>query len=790
MNLDINELKDTLIICPNDYKDKLLESFSNEKKIIDVSFMTLSEYEKNYNFDYDIEAIRYLTKDGLSVENAKEILNNICYVEDKVYDNTKLDKLVEYKKNLNNKGLLIYNELFKSYLNTKNIVVLGYGKLNNYDLSIIKGKTVKIILEEENRKKYSIKEFSNIEEEVENLYNSIFDLLEKGIDINKIYVTNVSQDYEPYFNRFNSYYGFEIKYNTNSYIIGTRLAETFIEMLDTKNKEEIYEFLSNQENEISSRLIVILNKYAKYNITDVKELIISDIKNIKINHAYDNVVNCTNIMSQYNDDEYVFVLGFNDSIPTMNKDVDYITDNIKHLINLPTTEEINEIKKENLINHISNIKYLYLSYSKNSPFNVYNKQVLLSNDQCEYINIKNGFDYSDKLNKTKYIDKLDKLRKFNDNDSNLAELKNTYGRNNYLSYDNKFKGLSDKQTENITKQINRKDELTLSYSSMNNFFECNFKYYLDSVLKIKEPFGTYYTKLGTVCHGVLEELYNNSNFNFEDAWKNEIKKEEEKENAPIFDDESDKYFVNRIKEELKKDIEIVKQQKQNSQLDKEKCENNFTINVDDKVNFTGFIDKVMYKETDDEILASIVDYKTNRTIEIDKDIMKYGLSLQLPSYLFLMKYAKNFNKEIKFAGFYIQHIINYDNKYNQDKTLDEIKADSMKLDGISSDNSDRLMAADLSLVSGNKSENIRGIAINKDGSLRKSSKLYSDEQFEELINIVENSIKTAGKAILKGDFTINPKQINKENKSCTYCKYAAICYKRPNDLVFLDKEEQ
>lgn len=790
MNLNIEELENTLIICPNDYKNRLLESFSNEKKIIDVSFMSLQEYIKNYFFDYGIEAIKYLTQEGLSVDNAKEVLNNLYYVENKKYNNEKLDVLVEYKKKLDKENLLIYNKLFKSYINSKNIVVLGYGKLNNYELSLFEGKTIKIIEEESVNKIYTIKEFANIEDEVENLYNNIYDLLEDGIDINNIYVTNASKDYEAYFNRYNTYYGFEIKYVTNSYIVGTTQAETFVSMIDTNSKEEIYEYLVKQNDEVSDKLINILNKYTKYNLVDVKDLIINDLKNTTITKEYKNVVNCSNIMSQYDDSDYVFVIGFNDTIPTTTKDTDYITDNIKHLVNLPLIEEINEIKKQNTKTHLSNINNLYLSYSKNSPFNTFNKQTLLTDEECKYINIENTYEYSEKLNKAKYADKLDKLRKFNDNDKQISELNNTYGRNNYLSYNNKFKGLSDKQVENITKQINRKDELTLSYSSMNNFFECNFKYYLDAVLKIKEPFGTYYTKLGTVCHGVLEELYNNPNFEFEKAWENEINKEEDKEKAPIFEDEGEKYFVERIKEELRKDIEVVKTQKQSSELNKEKCENNFTIKVDDRINFTGFIDKVMYKETDNEILASIVDYKTSKSIEIDKDIMKYGLSLQLPSYLFLMKYAKNFNKEIKFAGFYIQHIINYDNKYKQDKTLDQTKAESMKLDGISSNSPDRLMALDLTLAENKKSDTIKGISLNKDDSLRKSPKLYSDEQFDELIELVEKNIKLAGETILKGDFSINPKQIDKQNKSCEYCKYAAICYKRATDLVFLSKEEQ
>lgn len=795
MNLDLSQVKDTLIICPNNYKEKLLESFNNEKKIVDVKFYTLEEYKKNYLFNYDIRTIKYLYEKGLSIENSKEILNNLYYVEDKEYGNRKLDKLVEYRKTLDKEGILIYNPLFKSFLETKNIVVYGYGKLNNHDLSLIKGKTVKVIEENYIDKKYKINIFDEIEQEVEFVYNSIYDLLNKGININNIYVANANSDYDAYFKRFNKYYGFNIEENDNFKLIGTKIADDFIKMLDENTKEEIYEFLSNNENDISKKLLSILNKYVEFDLSEIKEFIINDIKNTSYKKEYTNIVKRIKTNEYINSNDYVFFVGFNDTTPAMERDTDYITDNIKHLVNLPTTEEKNELRKQNLKSCISNIENIVLTYSKNSPFNSYNKQVILDEDKCEYIQIKNSLSYSDELNKAKYIDNLDLLRKFNFKNKDIEKQYATYDKNNYLSYNNRFKGLNDKQLKTIPKQINYKNnnDITLSYSSMNNFFECKFKYYLDTVLKVKESFGNYYTKLGTVCHGVLQDLYREDKFDFETSWNNQIKKEEEKENASIFEDESEKYFVGKIKNELKQDVEIVKKQKENSLLTKQMCEQEFTFNVSDNINFTGFIDKIMFKETNDEILASVIDYKTSRSIEIDKDIMKYGLSLQLPSYLYLMKHSEKFNKEIKIAGLYIQHIINFDRKYrNEEHSLEITKAESMRLDGISSIVEDRLMANDLSLAPGKKSETIKNISMNKDGSLKKSDKLYTDEQFEELSNTVENNIKSAGEAILKGDFAINPKEIDGKNMSCSYCKYAPICYKRPSDLVYIDtqKEEQ
>lgn len=792
MNLNIKDLDNALIICPSNYKDKLLERFNKEKTIANISFMSLNEYKKNIFFDYDINAIKFLTQEGLSVNNAKEILSNIVYVEDKKYNNKKLDKLVEYKNKLINKGLLKYNPLFKDYLKTKNVVVVGYGKLNSYDQKLIEGKKTTFITEEKENKKYTINCFKEIDKEVEYLYNCIYDLLEKGIDINNIHILNATSEYNSYFKRYNSYYRFNIKYKENLYLIGTTLAQRFIELLETNDKQQIYNEISLFDNEVSKQLIKILNKYAKYEIEDIKDLIINDIKNTKINIDYKNSISCDDQFTYYNKNDHVFLIGFNDSVLSTEKDIDYITDNIKALVGLPSTEEKNQLKKENLISYISSIDNLYLSYCENSPFLMHNRQIILNDECCEYIKKETKPTYSKQLNKANYSIKLDNLKKYNVIDNEISVFYKEYKKNNYLNYNNRFKGLSNSQINSILETINKsnKEELSLSYSSMNEFYECNFKYYLDHVLKINEPFGTYYTKLGTVCHGVLKDLYSEKDFDFEKSWKTQIATEEKKENKNIFEDESEKYFVDKIKEELRKDIDIVLKQKQNSQLDKQKCENYFSYKANDKVKFIGFIDKVMFKETEDEVLASVVDYKTSKSIEIDKDIMKYGLSLQLPSYLYLINHSKEFNKPIKYIGLYIQHLINYDKKYIEEKDLNKTKEESMKLDGISSVYSDRVAIADINLLDCQKSENIKGISINKDGSLKKSAKLYTDEQFEELLNIVEDRINIAGEAILGGDFSINPKEINGENKSCTYCPYSAICFKRASDLKFISTQEE
>ena len=90
MNLD-----NTLIICPDSFKKTILRQLSADKKLYDVKFMDLNEYKRNWFFDYDTKTIKYLCdKYGFSINNAKEIIDNLYYLEDKKYDSDKLNHLL------------------------------------------------------------------------------------------------------------------------------------------------------------------------------------------------------------------------------------------------------------------------------------------------------------------------------------------------------------------------------------------------------------------------------------------------------------------------------------------------------------------------------------------------------------------------------------------------------------------------------------------------------------------------------------------------------------------------
>ena len=762
-----------LIVCPNAYKTRLLEAISSSHKLINLSFLSLNEYKKNILFDYDISSIKYLKDKDISVNNAIEILNNLYFIEDKEYKNTKLDYLRSIKEELINNDLLIFNPGFKEYLNNKKIVIIGYGELNRLDKSLFKEDTL-FIDYKYNDKHYIINEFNNIEEEVEYLYDSIFDLINKDVDINNIYVLNADDEYESYFKRYNTYYNFNINYINSESILGTSIVSKFIELIDSNNRLDIYNYLNDINNDASNELIKLLNKYVNYDLKDIKELIINDIKKININNSYKDVVRCVDNYYEFNDNDYVFLIGFDDEYPRLKKDNEYLTNNLKDILNIPTVEEDNLLIKKNTINYLSNINNLFVSYAKISPFLNHNFETLIDNIEITHLELTNN--YSENLNKTKLGYKLDKYRKYNYKDDELKELCKNYDYKDYLSYDNSFNSID-----------YHNDNLHLSYSSMNTYYECAFKYYLDNVLKLNDVEGNFYSKFGSLAHNVLEDFYKDKNMDFEKTWEKDLKKLIDEGNS--FNDESEYFFVDKLKEEIRKDIQIMNNQHDESTFKDAITEQEINVKVNDSVNFKGFIDKLIYKQVEDHYLTAIVDYKTG-DFKYNKKLNEFGLSLQLPCYMYLLRNSNHFLKDSKFVGIYIQNLINKNTKYDKDSSLDNEKVESMKLNGLSSSSLDRLRAFDTSLINGNRANALKGIAYKSDESFYAYSKVLDDEKLEELIYLTKDKILEASSTILKGEFSVNPKVIDGENMSCKYCSYRDICYRRNADLRFINTKDE
>lgn len=359
----------------------------------------------------------------------------------------------------------------------------------------------------------------------------------------------------------------------------------------------------------------------------------------------------------FSDFDYVFYLGFNDKVLAYKKDNEYLDNEMCRLLGIDDTNDKNRIIKENLICNLSNIKNLYLSYSKNSPFNKYERQMLFSD--VNYITYTNKYLHSNKANRNRYGELLDNLDKYGEHNDDLDSMYSTYDRNNYGDYDNSYKNF------NVGKET-----VELSYSSMQSYYECAFKYYLDNILRPDDSDATFFTTIGTIAHNVLQEMVLDNTKDFDELWDNQV----------TFTSAKELYFNKKIKEEIREDFNIILKQKELSYFDDVECEKRIKLKLRDNIFFKGFIDKILKCKDN----LCIVDYKTGNT-KIEDKYFEFGLNLQLPSYLYLLQEDPS-----KIIGFYLQHLVAPKYVYDEKKDIETQKNEDMKLTGFTSSDISRI----------------------------------------------------------------------------------------------------
>ena len=758
----------SILLIPNTKKEEIIKKIN--QKQLNIKTMTLQEFIKKYTFNYNEKTIYSLMKkENIKYDIAKNYIDNIYYIESKDYNNIKLNKLVEIKKYLEENNLLIYDNLFKNYIKNKTIYIY-YDSISKYENKIINKikeiSSIEIIKQDYQNYIPSIHEFNNITEEITFVANKICELLNNNIDINKIKLVNVKEDYINEIKKIFKFFNIPININKKN-IYGTRIIQDFLNNYENNIEKSLnyikekYNLKNETNNKIYNKLINVLNEYIWCdNYIDIKELIINKLKNTSLEEKLDNAIELSNL--EKITDEYTFILSFNQGIiPKIYKDEDYIDDETKTKIDLNTSIEKNILEKEKTIKLIKNIKNCVITYKLKTPFSSFYPSSIIEEFKTEVIkeHKNNNITYSeinDKINLTK---KLDNLIKYNIKDELLETLYSNY-EIPYNTYDNKFTKIN---KEDLKEYINNK--LLLSYSSMDNYYHCAFKYYINNILKLNPYEETFYTKIGTLFHDVLEKSLKN-NEDYKKYWDEHVN------NLELTNKE--KFFINNLEETCKFTVETIKKQLEYISLDKTKYEEKIFINKDNttKITFMGIIDKLMYKEEFDKTLVAVIDYKTGSTsIDLNKTI--YGLSLQLPIYLYL---AQNSGlKNVKIAGFYLQNIINKENDEN-----------NLKLNGYSSSNKEILSKFDSSYENSNL---IKSMRTKSDGDFYNYSKTLNETEINNLIKLVDKKIEEAANNILEANFDINPKKINGINIGCEYCTFKDICFKKENDAVYLKEQD-
>ncbi len=756
----------SLIICPNSVKMQILNNLMTEKKLYNLKFMTKEEFKSNYFFSYDEKALFYLMhKYHYNLDVAKVYLKNLYVIDEKKdYSSPKLKFLKDLKLELKKENLLKENPNFKKYISTKNIITTNYYDLDKYEEEMLNTK-IEIPKSTINAK---VVEAINIEEEVNYVCLKILELLDNGIDINKIYLTNISNDYYYIIHKLFNYYNIPLNLDTKDSIYSTKVVSDYLKTneLDLEDKNKL---------PINRKLVNILSSLSSLDETssEYKTILIDKLKSTYLSvKKKANAINIKDLYeSIFQEDEYVFVLGFNqDVLPRMEKDIFYINDSIKDEVSLYKTSYLNKRNKEALTYILSNIKNLYLSYKLSSPFNSYYKSSLITDLNLEIITFnQDNFNKSNLYNKLRLAEKLDYYLLYGQKDLGLEKLYSHY-KIPYNTYSNKFNGI-----DNNTYLTNLPYPLKLSYTSLNTYNECAFKYYIKYVVKLDKYEDTFQSFIGSMYHKILQ-LYQRSNFNFEVEYQKYLETRE----LSL----KERLLLLRIKKDLLHLIETLKKQNLLTGYDNALYEKKIDVPLDKNVSviFTGTIDKIMYYQKVEDTYFTIIDYKTG-TIDTHIEPMKYGLHMQLPVYLYLIHYSKVFSNPI-FTGIYYQNILFNYPTWTSKKDQEQIYKENLMLQGYSTDNTLTLERFDSTYE---KSEYIKSMSYTPDKGFGSNTKLISNDTLYNLIKFTKNHISSKTDSILQSDFSINPKVYAGKNIACEFCTYKDLCYMKDPDQVYLDK---
>ncbi len=734
---EINE--ETLIISDSNIKELYFE----EKLLKPIKFMNLNDFLAQYYFSYDDEAIVYIIqKYHLKYDVALEYLTNLYYLEDKKYTNEKLVFLKELKNELDEQNLLSYNEYFHHYLKRVKIILYDI-YLDDFLKKTLKDFNYREIKPENKEYKHQVYSFETMESEVNYVAKCIAKLIDDGIKPQKIKLTNVNAEYYNSLTRIFSYYHLKVNIPYKSNLTSYKIVKKFIKLYS--ENDDLLSALKTIDDgsNIYQELVKVINKYHRYGD---KNLLINRIENSFITHRnYNNGIDIVDYLNYLTKpDEYIFMLNFNEGIIPVNQmDTALISDNLCPILGIWTSTEKNKYLKAKTKNIIGNIKNLVITYKLKDFKSSYYPSTLC----CEYevITPKENplISYSELADRLNLVKSYDNYFKYGSQDDNLDILNNNY-EIRYNSYNHKYKGI-----------ISDKRELSLSYTYLNTYNKCAFRYYLSEVLKLnifEENFSIF---IGKMIHYVLEKCLKNNDYD-PDKYSEEYLK------GKTFT-RKESFFLEKYRQNLKDLLKQILLEKEYSSFDNALYEQKIDIDYGDNFHFNGVIDKVLYCQKHHQTYVSLIDYKTGND-HITLDYLKYGIDIQLPIYLYLSTHLPFDN--IKYCGFYLQ-------KFN-------LKEKDYRLVGYSNSQIDTLKIMDKQY---DNSRIIKGLKTNKDGSFSRYSKLLTDEEIGEIISLTKKNIETTGAKIRHNDFPINPKTVNGVNIGCEYCKFKDICFKDYTDEV-------
>lgn len=345
-----------------------------------------------------------------------------------------------------------------------------------------------------------------------------------------------------------------------------------------------------------------------------------------------------------------------------------------------------------------------------------------------------------------------------------------------------------------------------SVTRLENFAACAFSHFLSYGLNLKErsESGFYAVDFGNIFHEVLELFAEGIRKNHY-SWFSITKEESEallteaveqaigeNHNLALYENARSRYAKDRMLRILKRTVNALIYQIRKGRFTPDSFEVSFSyaedlksvhfhLSEEEKMHLRGRIDRIDTCTNEDKLYVKIIDYKSGNTSFQFLNVY-HGLQLQLVVYmnaaLELME-KRHPGYEVVPAGIFYYHVsdpmIESDGDFSEEELSKKI-FEELKLNGLANDDRDIIESLDGELKEGRSmNSDVIPVGVNKDGSLKKTSKTLAAKDFAALSSYVNETILKLGRRMMKGDVSVSPYALAAKT-GCDYCEFRAVCH--------------
>ena len=317
-----------------------------------------------------------------------------------------------------------------------------------------------------------------------------------------------------------------------------------------------------------------------------------------------------------------------------------------------------------------------------------------------------------------------------------------------------------------------------SITRMEKFSSCAFAHFMDYGLRLQErqEYDFEALDLGNICHSALE-LYSKKVEGETGGWlgvsreKRRAYIDESVEeaaagygNSILYSSARNEYVIVRIKRMLERTVWALTRQLEAGDFRPSAYEQRFS---------GGKIDRVDLCREGNKIYVKVLDYKTGMKA-FDAGALYYGLQLQLMVYMSAavrQEEKRNPDCEVIPAGVFYYRIWDPLVDRQKDGAVEEAVLKELRPDGIVNLKEEALEHLDRTKAGESLAVPVK---FKKDGSLSKTSRAVSDEEFRVMMDFAGEKVEENHQRILEGE--IRPRPYRQGNTTgCDYCGYRHIC---------------